>query len=722
MKNFSASRRFLFLVFLLLMMKPFLAKADPRGIMVSPSTGVPVGTIWGVFIGVSQYENPQLNLRYADKDAQALHRFFTDHFHGTVPDDHFLVLVNQTVTRGNFLRTVGELLRRAQPEDVIVVSLAMHGLLDATGQDLFFLTYDTDPNLPEAQGISRYDLLRQIDRSKARKILLLLDACHTGAFTASQSTLARRSTGAADVNRLLHAMGEAQDGVAVLSSSSAAEFSQEGEQFCGGHGAFTCGLLTGLQGEADINRNGVIELRELFDHTYRTVKDKTGNDQHPSIEGRYDNTLPLAYSSRKVQDTKSPVPLSEGHFETYSKLEEQTRYFDTLDRAWKSVKGYAQTSAISREDRLSAVNQFLEDFPANNPHRAEAHALAEHIQHVPEKEHSLKTPPAQEKDHSVQISEPVMEARIPTAQPFLPDAARKPSVGEQTPAMRRIQGGTFWMGSAPDETCEWDSIFKVEFCLPERNADYAPRHQVTLKEFWLDSYEVTNQEFERFVQATGYTGHPDKTGIHSALVETSSFLFGKKWQVQSVDDADWKHPLGLQMSESTIGSSLPVIQVSWYDGQAYCQWQGKRLPTEAEWEYAARAGTTTRHWWGENPPKAGQIGNLPDASLQTGFTLDSVFPDYQDGSLRLAPVGSYQPNAWGLYDMAGNVWEWTADWYDMTYYQRSPEVNPLGASDGSQKVKRGGSWLQYKAITSREKQVPENSDDQTGFRCAKDQE
>jgi formylglycine-generating enzyme required for sulfatase activity len=129
---------------------------------------------------------------------------------------------------------------------------------------------------------------------------------------------------------------------------------------------------------------------------------------------------------------------------------------------------------------------------------------------------------------------------------------------------------------------------------------------VTLKEFWLDSYEVTNQEFERFVQATGYTGHPDKTGIHSALVETSSFLFGKKWQVQSVDDADWKHPLGLQMSESTIGSSLPVIQVSWYDGQAYCQWQGKRLPTEAEWEYAARAGTTTRHWWGKTPRKRGK--------------------------------------------------------------------------------------------------------------------
>lgn len=721
MKNSSASRHFLFLVFLLLMMKPFLAQADPRGIMVSPSTGVPVGTIWGVFVGVSRYENPQLNLRYADKDAQALHRFFTDHFQGTVPDDHFLVLLNQEVTRGNFLRTIGEVLRRAQPEDVIVMSLAMHGLLDATGQDLFFLTYDTDPNLPEAQGISRYDLLRQIDRSKARKILLLLDACHTGAFAASQSMLARRSTGAAEVNRLLHAMGEAQDGVAVLSSSSAAEFSQEGDRFCGGHGAFTCGLLTGLQGEADVNRNGVIELRELFDHTYRAVKDTTGNNQHPSIEGRYDNTLPLAYSSRVARDTKRPSPLAEDNLETYTKLEEQTRYFENMDRAWKSVEGYAHTSAISSEDRLSAVNRFLRDFPDNNPHQADAHTLIEQIRQQPTTDQAPESPPDQVQEPPATSSGAVLEAKIPTVKPPV-SVAVQPSSENPSQSMVRIPGGTFWMGSAPDETCEWDSIFKVDFCLPERNADYAPRHQVTLNEFWLDSHEISNQEFERFVQSTAYAGHGKQTGTRLALIETSSLFFGKKWEVEKIDHADWKQPDGLPVADSRIALSLPVVQVSWYDAQAYCQWQGKRLPTEAEWENAARAGTTTRHWWGEKIPEQLRVANLPDGSLKSRFDLDPVFPDYHDGASRLAAVGSYQPNAWGLHDMAGNVWEWTGDWYDMAYYQRSSEVNPLGPSNGTQKVKRGGSWLQYKAITSREKQAPEHSDDQTGFRCAKNSE
>lgn len=705
------------------MMKPVTAQAEPRGIMVSPSTGVAVGTIWGVFVGVSRYENPQLNLQYADKDAKALHRFFTDHFQESVPDDHFLVLLNQEVTRGNFLRTVGEVLRRAQPEDVIVLSLAMHGLLDATGQDLFFLTYDTDPNLPEAQGISRYDLLRQIDRSKARKILLLLDACHTGAFAASQSMLARRSTGAAEVNRLLHAMGDAQDGVAVLSSSSAAEFSQEGKQFCGGHGAFTCGLLTGLQGEADINRNGLIELRELFDHTYRAVKDTTENNQHPSIEGRYDNTLPLAYSSKKEVKRQQ-------NLESYAKLEERTRYFESLNRAWKSVEGYAQTTAISEEDRLSAVNQFLQDFPENNPHRADARALAEKIQREQKKEELPQTAPVQP-IQSVQPSkidqppskspEPVLEAKIPTAQPPIPEPVVKPSSGRPFPSMVQIQGGTFWMGSAPDETCEWDSIFKVDFCLPERNADYAPRHQMTLKGFWVDAHEVTNQEYERFVQATGHTGKGEKAGTRSALIETSSLFFGKKWKVERVEQADWKQPYGKTIPDKDR-ASLPVVQVSWYDAQAYCQWQGKRLPTEAEWEYAARAGTTTRHWWGEGKPEKARVGNLPDASLKTHFDLDPVFPEYDDGSIRPAAVGSYEPNAWGLYDMAGNVWEWTADWYDFAYYQRTPEGNPLGPPGGTEKVKRGGSWLQYKALKSREKQPPENSDDQTGFRCAKDQD
>jgi formylglycine-generating enzyme required for sulfatase activity len=392
-----------------------------------------------------------------------------------------------------------------------------------------------------------------------------------------------------------------------------------------------------------------------------------------------------------------------------------------MDRAWQSVEGYAQTSAIPSEDRLSAVNRFLQDFPENNPHQAEAQNLIAHIRQESTADPAQQIEPDQIQEKPTTNSAPVLEANIPTGKPPIPDEVQQSSE-EDSQAMVRIQGGTFWMGSAPDETCEWDSIFKVEFCLPERNADYAPRHQVTVKDFWLDSHEVTNQEFERFVQSTAYTGSKEPSGSRSALIETSSLFFGKKWEVEKIDHADWKQPDGHPMADSRIAESLPVVQVSWYDAQAYCQWQEKRLPTEAEWEYAARAGSTTRHWWGENIPEQLRVANLPDASLKTRFDLEPVFPDYHDGSSRLSSVGSYQPNGWGLYDMAGNAWEWTADWYDMAYYQHSPEINPLGPSTGTQKVRRGGSWLQYTAITSRGKQAPENSDDQTGFRCAKNHE
>lgn len=271
------------------------AQPQPRDILVSPTTGEGVGSIWGVFIGVSQYKHKELDLQFADQDAEALFQFFSNQFLGKVPADHFTLLKNEDAQRGPILRALNEVLRRSQPEDLVIISMAMHGLLDPTGQDLYFMTHDADQNFPEDDGISRDDVLKQIRKSKARKIVLLLDACHTGAFGSASSFLAMRSAETAGINRLLIAMGQAQDGLAVLSSSSAAERSREGEIFCGGHGAFTCALLTGLQGEADTNRNGLVEVRELYDFTYRTVKTSTDGYQNPAIDGNYDNGLPLAY-------------------------------------------------------------------------------------------------------------------------------------------------------------------------------------------------------------------------------------------------------------------------------------------------------------------------------------------------------------------------------------------------------------------------------------------
>ena len=331
---------------------PAAAATQTRDIFVSPTTGVGIGSVWGVFIGVSQYKREDLNLTFADKDAEALHGFFAAQFEGRIPADQFKLLTNEQVTRGNVLRAVGEVLRRAQSEDLVILSLAMHGLPDVSGQDLYFLTYDADPNLPEDQGISRDDLHKQISRSKARKIVLFLDACHAGSFGAAPTLLAMRSANAADINRLLIGMGQAQDGIVVLSSSSAAERSQEGEKFCGGHGAFTCGLLTGLGGDADSNRNGLVEVRELYDYTYRAVKRATGGYQNPGIEGRYDNGLPLAYATTASAET-APTDRAQGQ-------DVSPKQLDAILAELQALKKQMGESRTEERQRLQTERRKLE--------------------------------------------------------------------------------------------------------------------------------------------------------------------------------------------------------------------------------------------------------------------------------------------------------------------------------------------------------------------------
>lgn len=196
------------------------------------------------------------------------------------------------------MKALSEVFNRAFEQDLIIVSLSMHGLPDTKGSDLFFLAHDADPNMPMDRGVSRDDIMKLMGKSRARKVVMLIDACNSGGFGAASPLLAMKNVNAADVNRLLVAMGQAQDGTAVITSSSAAERSQEGDKFCGGHGAFTCAMLQGLNGAADTNNNGLVEIREVFDYTYRLVKESTGGLQNPLISGNFDNGLPLAMVNR----------------------------------------------------------------------------------------------------------------------------------------------------------------------------------------------------------------------------------------------------------------------------------------------------------------------------------------------------------------------------------------------------------------------------------------
>jgi sulfatase modifying factor 1 len=285
-----------------------------------------------------------------------------------------------------------------------------------------------------------------------------------------------------------------------------------------------------------------------------------------------------------------------------------------------------------------------------------------------------------------------------------------------------LKGGTFWMGTpSSDDRSHPGHNLKTSASNPSvrspahgiGDADERPVHQVTLSPFYIDVTEVTNAEFARFVEATAYKTDAEKRG--------SSWVFKqgmKDWA--EIEGADWKHPLG---PDSTIEDKMdhPVVHVSWNDAVAYAKWAGKRLPTEAEWEYAARGGRQ-----GEIYPWGNEL--KPGGKVLANF-WQGTWPDnnkLEDGFYYTAPVASFPPNGFGLYDMVGNVWEWTADWYGEDYYKHSPAQDPKGPAKGEMRVARGGSWFcsenycgAYR-VGFRGKSPQDASFNNVGFRCAKD--
>jgi formylglycine-generating enzyme len=302
-----------------------------------------------------------------------------------------------------------------------------------------------------------------------------------------------------------------------------------------------------------------------------------------------------------------------------------------------------------------------------------------------------------------------------------------------------IPGGSFSMGADNEQASE----------------DEYPKHSVTVDSFYMDVTEVTNAQFKKFVDATGYITTaerkpsweelkkslpPNASKPHDSLLIAASLVFKPSngpvdlnnysawWNW--VAGASWKHPEG---PKSTIvgKENYPVVHVSWFDAMAYCKWARKRLPTEAEWEFAARGGLINNIYpWGNESINQG----MPKANSWEGS-----FPyknDQKDGYYKLAPVKMYNANKYGLYDMSGNVWEWCSDWYHSNYYKtvaNQKSINPQGPQSSydpediytQKRVLRGGSFLCNDAYCSgyraarRMKSSPDTGLEHTGFRCVR---
>lgn len=242
--------------------------------------------------------------------------------------------------------------------------------------------------------------------------------------------------------------------------------------------------------------------------------------------------------------------------------------------------------------------------------------------------------------------------------------------------------------------------------------DEHPAHDVTLEPFWIDVREVTNRQFAQFVTETGYRTTAERQG-GGYLWDEAKHEWAKR------PGTDWRHPLG-PASRLDGRQEYPVVQVSWFDATAYAAWARRQLPSEAQWECAARAGLRdTTYPWGKDERPQGQ----PAAN-----TWQGPFPDDDlglDGFRGLAPVGSFPPNRWGLVDVTGNVAEWCADWYSEDAYLRHSRQNPTGPTEGQQRVVRGGSYRSpdtpptaYRSA-ARSQRPPEGSYPDVGFRTVR---
>ncbi|HEX3727442.1 MAG TPA: formylglycine-generating enzyme family protein [Pirellulales bacterium] len=295
-----------------------------------------------------------------------------------------------------------------------------------------------------------------------------------------------------------------------------------------------------------------------------------------------------------------------------------------------------------------------------------------------------------------------------------------------TPAgMAWIPGGRFWMGDGefPDARVE---------------------HLVDIDGFWLDTHEVTNTQFAEFVAATGYKTVAEQPldpkefpNVPPEDLKPGSIVFTPPPGEVSLDNhfawwsyvpgANWRHPEGPESSIDAHGNH-PVVQIAWHDALAYAKWAGKRLPTEAEWELAARGGLDRQPYcWGSS---------LRDGASWRSNIWQGRFPHQNsagDGFRGTAPVGTYAANGYGLFDMSGNVWEWCSDWYRPDYYLHSPAKNPQGPDssfdpqepDQLKRVQRGGSFLcsdlycKRYVPGARGKGEPSSAAGHIGFRCAR---
>jgi len=295
------------------------------------------------------------------------------------------------------------------------------------------------------------------------------------------------------------------------------------------------------------------------------------------------------------------------------------------------------------------------------------------------------------------------------------DMNLKPSgVNAETEGMVFIEGGDFLMGTESKEGFPADGE--------------GPVRETQIDSFYIDQAAVTNEQFKEFVKKTGYKTEAERYDwsfvfqnfLPKRILKNSPPSPPDTTWWKGIEGARWDRPEG-PGSHIRTRMNHPVVHVSWNDAMAYCKWTGKRLPTEAEWEYAARGGLKQKRypWGNELTPNGEHRCNIWQGS----------YPDHnteEDGYASTAPAAAFPPNGYGLFNVSGNVWEWCRDWFSASYPLLRMKDNPEGPGQGNTKVIRGGSYLCHHSycnryrVAARTANTPDSSTGNMGFRCVKD--
>ncbi len=664
---------------------------------VGEAAAGPGGKNYLLVIGIDEYAYcpPLYN---CVKDAQEVIELLSSEYPFSIDYDEFPPLFNTQATKENITDAFRRLAMKVTQEDNVLIYFSGHGHYDKVFQQGYWVPVEAAEEKITGY-IPNSEVRVFLNAIKSRHTFLMADSCFSGALFMDKSAgkiISRRSE---------------RDPSRWGLTSGRNEIVSDGEP--GKNSPFAESLLYRLR-----NNTGHLGVDELCAHVKEHVE--ANSNQTPigeplKVEGHKNGLFVFHRLPKETNDWERALSLNTP--EAYAQFLEKHPTSPHAEEAWwqralllESVEGYddyldqypagryaaqaitamkqldeaVQWRNAQRLDTISAYAEFLAKYP-NGAYSELARKRKEELRKKPATETS---PPATSPERGATSSKP---------------AQRDLDVEEYDMAL--IPAGTFQMGSNDGES------------------DEKPVHSVTVSSFYLGKYEVTVRQFKEFIDASGYTTDAEKDG-------GSNFWNGKEWEKKR--GTNWKHDAEGNLRPSSEYNH-PVIHVSWNDATEYCKWlaqkTGKpyRLPTEAEWEYAAGNGAKhTKYSWGNGNPSGKQGGSVADESGATKFnwtkSAENIFLGYNDGFPTTAPVGSFNANEFGLFDMTGNVWEWCQDWYGSDYYANSPSSNPQGPSTGSYRVLRGGSWgsdPQNCRVAYRVSDNPGDRHGGTGFRLAR---